>query len=208
MINASIARTVIIVVTLLVALMISADARACSCADFGASPTGIIHRDAVFRGTVVEVSQPWILRPNADGKLDPVLGRLAYYTDATVTVRLQVHEAWKGVNTREVVLDVGDGWCCNCSLGTSFGKLGDELLVYANQYEGALHVGFCGPPIPIEHAGPYLDALGPGQRSLAPGRTGGGLSMPVQIAGAIALALALALFWMRGHARPRSDACE
>jgi hypothetical protein len=200
------ARIATVTLAALVVLLIpSSDARACSCADVGTTPERIIGNDAVFRGTVVDYDVPWTLRPGADRTLDPAWrGTLAYYTDASVTVHLRVHEAWKGVDTREVVLDVGSGFCCDCSLGTDFGRLGEELLVYANMHEGALHVGFCNQPIPIEFAGPHLEALGPGQRSLASGRTGNsGLGTPLQIAGAIALALALALFWMRAHA-PKS----
>jgi phosphate/sulfate permease len=210
-IDARIARTAIATATLLTALlMYPADVRACSCADIGTSPEGILGRDAVFRGTIVAFDVPWTLQPGADGTLGKLRYGLAAWTDATVTVRMQVHEAWKGVDAREVVIDVGDGFCCNCSLGTDFGRPGEELLVYANEHEGALHVGFCNQPIPIAHADPYLEVLGSGQRSFEPGRAGA-LDVPmwVQIAGAIAFAVGCALIWWpRSPAKPSREPSE
>jgi hypothetical protein len=198
-----IVRSAIVAVALLVALFtFSTKAHACSCATFATSPEGILHNDVVFRGTVIGYAVPWALQPRPDKTLGRVRGRVAAYTHATVTVQMEVHEAWKGMDTREVVIDVGNGFCCNCSLGTDFGRPGQELLVYANEYEGALRVGFCHPPIPIENAGPYLEALGPGRTSLHPGRTSPhGLRMWTPIAVGVALALALALVWIRRDAR-------
>jgi hypothetical protein len=200
--NSSIARSAVVAVTLLIAsFTFPSETHACSCADIGTSPAAILRSDAVFRGTVIGYVVPWSLQPRADDTLGPVRGRVAAYTDAAVTVRMEVHEAWKGMDTREVVLDVGSGYCCDCSLGTSFGRPGQELLVYAYEHEGALHVGFCGPPIPIENAGPYLEALGPGRTSLERGRTGRhGLRTWTPIAAAVALAVALGLVWLRGTA--------
>jgi hypothetical protein len=181
-INASIVRTSVFAATLLAAALLDPDdARACSCASVGPPAERLAGADGVFRGTVIEVDVPWSLRRGA------LRDELGNFTGATVTVRLEVHEAWKGVHTREVVLDVGDGMCCNCTFGAGFAAPGEELLVYAHAYEGALHVSTCSWPVPSEYIGLHLEALGPGERSLAPGRTGdeGRSLSPMLLAGVI-----------------------
>jgi hypothetical protein len=97
---------------------------------------------------------------------------IAAVSEASVIAVLEVEESWKGVHGREVELDVGNGFCCNCTFGAGFFAPGTDLLVYAYEDEGTLAVSTCGPPVRIEYAGPHLELLGPGERALGSGRTG------------------------------------
>jgi hypothetical protein len=181
-----------------VVLGIAGDARACSCMYLDTPSERFSYANAVFHGTVIEVDIPLTLRPGRDGELGRASSYLASWTGASVTAVFEVHESWKGVHNREFEVDLGDGLCCNCSLGAAI-EAGEELLVFAYENDdGVMSVSGCNPPIRIEDAGPDLEFLGPGQQTLEPGRMGGGRRTFMYIvAVGFALAFALALVMVR-----------
>ena len=153
-------------------LAVSLVARACSCASYGL-PELVPSEGALFRGEVVEMRKPLLLAPGTDGELSAPQLWLAALTGATHEAVVHVDEVWAGALSEEVVLDLGDGLCCNCTIGGARFDVGDELLVYAYERDdGTLDVSSCMAPMPIADAGAYLVAYGPGERTLAPGRTG------------------------------------
>lgn len=201
---AKLVRAIILAATLGAAVLaVAEDARACSCAIPGPPLERLAKANAVFRGTVIELDVPWALRAGPEGKIGQARAHFAVWSEASVTVVLEVEESWKGVHTREVALDLGTGLCCDCSIGVPSYEPGDELLVYAYEHDGALHVNICGPPVGIADAGPDLELLGPGERALPPGRTGGdGKPRTSTLIVAAGFGLALALLMLRRGAEP------
>jgi hypothetical protein len=187
------------------------DAQACSCIDLSWEPrTAIPDYDVVFRGTVTHLEVPQVLRPELRHIEPPrVAPVLAVWGRPTVKAVLEVEEAWRGVVTREIELDVGSGWCCDCSFGAGFPGPGEELIVFASERDGTLHVSTCDKPIPIADpiASPSLEAFGPGLTMLMPGRTGAQHEKPDYLAFSRAiiivfgLALALVAFVIARRAR-------
>jgi hypothetical protein len=156
-------------------LALPGDARACSCAGDGFGPyKAVPDYDVVFRGTVKELAVPQVLESERMHLVPPRVDLvLAVWANATVRVVMEVEESWRGVITREIELDVGSGWCCDCSFGDDFAEPGEELLVFAHEREdGTLRVSTCTPPIRIADAEDTLAAFGPGRPAVVPGRKG------------------------------------
>lgn len=206
---AKLARSGIIATTIAVALLAFAgDARACSCAGPEPPLERLAAADAVFRGTVIEIDVPWALQVEADRDVGPGRRIVVELSDASVTAILEVQESWKGVHTREVELQLGNGLCCNCTLGAGFADIfgpGEELLIYAHEDEGKLYVGWCSFPVSLSEAGPHLELLGPGNRALAPGRTGGKPARAFVWVVAAVFALGLVLLLPLLRHRPQSS---
>ena len=49
-------------------------------------------------------------------------------TGPTYEAVVHVKEAWSGDLSSEIVLDLGNGLCCNCSLGGEGFEIGDEFM--------------------------------------------------------------------------------
>jgi hypothetical protein len=148
-----------------ISLGVATDAGACSCEPMVPPAERFANAEAVFRGTVIEMDIPWSLRPSPGGELWRATAHYAVWSDANVTAVLEVHEWWKGVGTREIEMDLGGGVCCDCTLGAEAFEVGDELIIFAHESGGKLHVSRCRPPIPIDGPGSglYLEFLGAGQ---------------------------------------------
>lgn len=176
------------------ALLAAPDVHACSCPSPSEMPSIgslITNADAVFRGTVLDLDIPAERGGN-------------------VIALVEVQEVWKGVSTREVVLDLGNGEGRDCSIGDSWG-VGQERLVLANRDGEKLSWHDCAPPLQITNAGPALEILGPGQPPPESGRLGtftgssSGLGTSAIVLVGLALTLTLALVLMAVAKRRRVE---
>lgn len=159
-----------LVVALVVILGVEGSARACSCAGIPSLPERVAEADAAFVGTVVEVDVPLLLSDSVVPLVDTPLSFL-YFTEPQVRTRFEVERRYRGPLGTHVVIDSGDGLCCNCSLGNAFSP-GERWLVFAGESEGELRVGQCRWPLSEdrdpEGFAAALQQLGPGDAPTHP----------------------------------------
>lgn len=145
-------------------------AQACSCAFLGDAVEQASSADVVFVGVAIDVDEPWALRETSRESFGRLSFMLADIKGDTVRTTFRVEQAWKGVDTDQIVVDSGEGVCCNCSLGI-IAQPGERLLIAAHvDDDGVAHVGFCRPPWPAEQAEAMVAAFGPPQRLFPPRR--------------------------------------
>jgi hypothetical protein len=205
-------RLVSCTVAFVVALLSVHTAWACSCGGDWEKPDA----DVVFRGEVVEVHVPLHLQIHPE-RVEGVVGfawalwfTISRPFDEDVRTVFHVTKAWKGAPSEYVTLNTGSGMCCNCTVGNIF-KQGTEYVVYANEYQSELHIGWCGgAAVALEDLPPSEAAdLGPG----APPASGGRglpllwrhLLLPAALGGPIALIAALWRWRSRRRQRGSAD---
>jgi len=111
---------------------------ACSCAAPESPPTGFVHADAVFLGTVTGISA----QPPAPSLLDRLRSWLGLpstgpYYGRQVSVR--VSDSWKGVTTATIELHTGFG---DADCGYNF-RVGSQYVIYATQGQTGLVTSIC-----------------------------------------------------------------
>lgn len=117
---------------------------ACSCM---APPSVLEARDnshAVFSGEVIDMEGSMSLLGGSSA--DPV------------TVTFNVHQAWKGVNSKEFVVYTAES---EASCGFTFEK-NNAYLVYANEHEGKYEVSLCSRTASLSTAADDVNMLGAG----------------------------------------------
>ena len=120
-------------------------AQACSCVPPESVQKELEKSDAVFRGVVTDMEKPAQFFGGSSGDL--------------VEVTLEVEETWKGVETKEVIVQTA---ISSASCGFEF-EVGKEYLVYARQTGEGLHVSLCSRTAAIEYATNDLDELEKGK---------------------------------------------
>ena len=128
----------------------------CACSCVGAWETS--DADVIFQGEAIEVHEPLHLRlgpRRAEGVARVVWGlwfEASRALDEDVRTVFRVRNVWKGGASQFVTVNSGSGSCCDCSVGNVF-KEGKEYVVYAAQYDGQLHIGWCaGSAVPATAA--------------------------------------------------------
>lgn len=127
--------------------------------------------DLIVRGTIVRVQTPyeWV---DGDWQLDPLAARYWEWRGSRGgSLTVAVSESWKGpASGRMTLVRDGPDSCC----GMRPTEVGEELLIYAREWEGEFGVdGMCTPMTPIEDAGRDLAYLGEGEAVRADaGRSG------------------------------------
>lgn len=124
------------ILTLTLGLSAADVALACSCAPAPAPAEARDQADAVFTGTVVEIT------PDRSGNYS--------------VVRFQVQQVWKGTRCREVTVTTG---LSDLNCGYAF-QTGQTYLVYAYSEKGKLNTNMCSRTKPVSEAGEDLSALG------------------------------------------------
>lgn len=138
----------LLVFGILAVMIPNMEAQACSCM---APPSVLEARDqsqAVFSGEVVKIEKDLNLLGDALGG-DPM---------NPIKVTLKVHQAWKGVNSKEFMVSTADS---EASCGFNFQEK-SSYLVFATEYEGEYNVSYCGRTASLAAAADDVKALGAG----------------------------------------------
>jgi hypothetical protein len=167
--------------------------------------------EVIFRGKVVEVHEPMLLRLRPRGPY--VITRMPWAAwfaaskkfDSDVRTVFEVETAWKGQPAQFVTVNTGSGLCCDCTFGNIF-KEGQEYLLYATRHRGELGIGSCAGIALFGKTDIDAEAarLGPGMKP-----TPGARSMPMfwqslllPSAVAAPFMLGLLIWWARGVRKP------
>lgn len=160
----------ILIFVIVVMLGAEGSVHACSCAGVPELEERVKQADAAFVGTVVEVDVPLLLRESVVPLADTPLS-FVYGLEPEVRTRFRVERRYAGPLGTHVLINSGDGLCCNCSPGNIFTP-GERWLVFAHERDGELRITTCRRP-QLQHYDPdgfaaVLQRLGPAEASEHP----------------------------------------